>query len=48
MRELLRHNEGTAFDEDEDSNSPLHLACTYGHVGMAKVLVEANADVEAR
>ena len=38
----------TIQDEDEDSNSPLHLACTNGHVGVAKVLIAAKCDIEAR
>lgn len=45
---LIQHQPDTIQDEDEDSNTPLHLACTHGHLGVVKVLVEADADVEAR
>ena len=48
VRELMRYQIDTIQDEDEDSNSPLHLACINGHVGVAKVLIAANCDVEAR
>ena len=48
VRELMRYQIDTMQDEDEDSNSPLHLACINGHVGVAKVLIAANCDVEAR
>ena len=29
-------------------NSSLHLACSNGHVGVAKVLIAAGCDIEAR
>ena len=48
VRLLLHHQNDVILDEDEDSNTPLHLACTHGHLGVAKVLVEADADVEPR
>ena len=48
VRELIRNLRGTIVDEDEDGNTPLHQACINGHIGVAKVLVEADADVEAR
>lgn len=46
--EIIRKRPDTVFDEDEDGNSPLHLACLNGHHHVAKSLVAANADVEAR
>ena len=48
VRELMRYQVDTIQDEDEDGNSPLHLACINGHVGVVKVLIAANCDVEAR
>ena len=48
VRELLRYQHDTIQDEDEDSNSPLHLACIHGHVGVVKTLIAAKCDVEAR
>ena len=33
---------------DACSDSPLHAACTYGHVRCARLLLEARADVTAR
>ena len=35
-------------DEDEDSNTPLHLACLAGHAKVVRTLIEAGADIEAR
>ena len=48
VRELIRYQVDTVQDEDEDSNSPLHLACFNGHLAVAKVLINANCNVEAR
>ena len=48
VHELIISQHDTIQDEDEDSNSPLHLACINGHVGVAKVLITANCDIEAR
>ena len=45
---VLKHQHDTILDEDEDSNTPLHLACTQGHLGVAKILVDQDANVEAR
>jgi ankyrin repeat protein len=35
-------------DEDEDSNTALHLASKHGHLDVVKVLVGAGAVKEAR
>ena len=48
VRELIRYKHATIQDKDEDSNSPLHIACIHGHVGVAKVLIAANCDIKER
>ena len=48
VRELIHHRMDTVGDEDEDGNTPLHLACIKGYPGVARVLLIAKADVEAR
>ena len=45
---LIHYQSDTIQDEDEDSNSPLHLACINGHVEVAKVLIAAKCNIEAR
>jgi len=35
-------------DEDEDSNTALHLAALAGHNKVVYTLLEAGADIEAR
>ena len=44
----MQHQIDTIQDDDINFNSPLHLACINGHLGVAKVLINAEADVEAR
>ena len=48
VRELIHHRMDTVGDEDEDGNTPLHLACIKGYPGVARVLLDAKADIEAR
>ena len=48
VRELIRYQHDTIHDEDEDANSPLHLACINGHLGVVKVLIASYCDVESR
>ena len=48
VRELARFKDTLLFDEDDDSNTPLHLACTNGHYSMAKVLLNAGCDPDAK
>ena len=48
VHELIRYKHATIQDKDEDSNSPLHIACIHGHVGVAKVLIAANCDIKER
>lgn len=35
-------------DEDDASNSPLHLAALEGHVRVVEILLECGAAVDAR
>ena len=48
MRELVRRNKTVVNDEDEDSNTALHLAALAGHNKVVKELIDAGADIEAR
>ena len=50
VRELVRSYRGTITDKDEDEDgiAPLHQVCINRHTGVAKVLVDADAEVEAR
>ena len=45
---LVRKDPSVINDEDEASNTPLHLAATKGHFKCCKALLENGADVEAR
>ena len=48
MRELVRQNRQVVNDEDEDSNTALHLAALAGHNKVVMALIENGADIEAR
>ena len=52
VKELVRHGSKKEIDlisdEDDDSNTALHLACIYGHYAVAKVLLESGADPDSR
>ena len=48
VRELIKNDTMIVNDEDENSNTPLHLAAQYGHHKLAKVLLDLGADVSAR
>ena len=43
---LLKH--GANVDAEDNSDSPLHLAIHAGHGELARLLMEAGADVQAR
>ena len=45
VRELIKFQQDAVYDEDEDANSPLHLACFNGHLIVVKALIAANCDV---
>lgn len=48
VRELLSKDHSAANDEDENSNTPLHLAALSGHSKVANILLNNGADVSAR
>ena len=48
VRELVRRNKMVINDEDEDSNTALHLASLAGHNKVVQALIDAGADIEAR
>ena len=48
VKELVKHDITAINDEDEDSNTPLHLAALAGHNKVASTLLEKGADIEAR
>ena len=45
---LLRKNYNIVNDEDDASNTPLHLAALEGHVKVVAILLECGAAVDAR
>lgn len=48
VRELIKEDHSIVNDEDENSNTALHLAAQYGHNKVAKMLLDLGADVSAR
>ena len=46
--ELVKRDPSIVNDEDEASNTPLHLAAIEGHVKCCKALLERGAEVDAR
>ena len=48
VRELVKQNRMVVNDEDEDSNTALHLAALAGHNKVVQALIENGADIEAR
>ena len=48
VRELVKQDKNSVNDEDENSNTALHLAALAGHAKAADVLIEMGADVAAR
>ena len=48
VNELVKKDPSIVNDEDEASNTALHLAATEGHVKCCKTLLENGAEVDAR
>jgi uncharacterized protein len=48
LRELLDEDPSHANDFGDDGFHPLGLACFFGHVEAARLLLEGGADVDAR
>ena len=48
IQELIQHKRNMIYDEDDDSNTPLHIACIHGHTGVADVLLKSGSDPDAR
>ncbi len=48
IRALLNHQKDCILDEDEDGNTPLHLASINGYHKSVKVLLDAQADFDAK
>ena len=45
VRLLVKQDKSVVKSEDEDSNTPLHIAAIDGHDMVGKVLIEFGADV---
>lgn len=48
VEELIKNYRFLINDENEDGDSPLHLASSNGRTEVVQVLLQASADVEAR
>ena len=48
MQALINHQKDCILDEDEDGNTPLHLACYHGHHRAVNVFLENEADYDAK
>lgn len=45
---FLERRANLVNDEDDSSNTPLHLASSEGHVNVVELLLKHGADVDAR
>lgn len=45
---LVRRQKDCILDEDEDGNTPLHLASLNGYRRTVKILLDSQADFDAR
>ena len=48
VREIVQMDKQVLNDEDEDSNTALHLAAQFGHNKVVEILLDLGADVSAR
>ena len=46
--EFVKRDETTIHEEDENSNTPLHLAAFSGQAKTVRALIDAGADIESR
>ena len=44
----MSHQKDCILDEDEDGNTPLHLASLNGYPRCVKILLNSQADFDAR
>ena len=47
-RVILEHDSAAVNDEDNDSQTALHLACIHGKYEVVELLLDKGADIEAR
>ena len=48
MNLLLKYDLSIVNDEEDASNTPLHLAALEGHTRVVQILLECGAAVDAR
>ena len=45
---LIKENPSIINDEDDRSNTPLHLAALHGHIKVVELLLNQGASIDAR
>ena len=48
IKALLKHKRDCILDEDEDGNTPLHLSALNGYYKSVAVLLNSEADFDAK
>ena len=48
VKDLIRHNKTIINSEDEEGNTPLHMAALAGHDNVIQALLEVGANIESR